>query len=231
MAEDQSFGYGQEVPNDSGSEYAAIAFVVSQMTARMNTMKLVQVKAVHGGGVAAGGTVDVLPLVQQIDGNAYGTPHGIVYGLPWQRIQGGKNAIICDPFVDDIGYVVASDRDVSKVKNQAPGFSTKVGFVPSTRRRFDIADGVYAGGCLNVAPEQYIIFTGTGIRIVDGDGNSVTMDNLGIKLLDFHGNSYASTAAGVNITDVNANQMQMVAGFVNFVTPFLKVNGVTITVP
>lgn len=208
MGDAAGFGYGHEIPNDSSDLPNAIQFVCQQLIARISTTKLVQVKAVTGGGLAAGGTVDVLPLVSQIDGNGYGTPHGVVPGLPWSRVQGGKNAIICDPQVGDLGYVVASDRDISKVK--ASGAAA----LPGSRRRFDIADGIYAGGCLNVAPNQYLIFTTDGIRLVDLNGNSISMG-----------------PTGMTYADVNGNQFIMAAGFVNIVTPVFQVNGVPITVP
>ena len=105
----EKFGYGHQQPSDAAHPLNARDFHIRQIIARMNTMKLVQVTAVHGGGLAAAGTVDVLPLVSQIDGNGNVTPHGIVSGIPWSRVQGGLNAIICDPQKDDIGYVVASD--------------------------------------------------------------------------------------------------------------------------
>lgn len=211
---DASFGYGQEIPNSSGSDFAAVAFVVRQLMAKMDTSKLVQVVAVHGGGVAPAGTVDVLPLVQQIDGNGFGTPHGTVYGLPWSRVQGGANAVICDPAVDDVGYVVAMDRDISKVKNQSIPISTTTGFLPSTRRKFNIADGIYGGGCLNVAPNQYLIFTTTSVRLVDKNGNSIALG-----------------PTGMTYADVNGNQIIMAAGFVNIVTAVFQVNGIPVVVP
>jgi len=230
MAE-QNSGYGQATPNDSADEMAAAAFIVKQMIAKLGTAKLVQVKAVNGGGLEPGGTVDVLPLVQQIDGNGYGTPHGVVHGLPWSRQQGGKNAVICDPMVGDVGYVVVQDRDISTVKKQDPGAATTTGYLPATWRRFDISDGIYAGGCLNVAPDQYLIFTADGIRLVDRNGNSVEMDKTGVKIVDLSGNKFTTNSSGVNITDVNANQIVMAAGFVNIITPVLQVNGVPVTVP
>jgi hypothetical protein len=208
MSGTNDIGYGQQTPDDSGSDIQNIAFQVRQMIARLDTMKLVKVMAVTGGGVAPAGTVDVLPLVQQIDGNGNGVPHGTVYGLPWSRVQGGKNAIICDPEVNDIGYVICSDRDITKVKN------TQAQALPGSRRQYNISDGIYAGGCLNVAPEQYIIFTTTGIRLVDINGNSV-----------------ATTSTGMTLSDVNGNEIIMGAGFVNIVTPVLQVNGVPVTVP
>ena len=69
---DAGFGYGQEIPNDSGSDFGAVAFVCRQLIAQISTMKLVKVVAVNGGGVNPAGTVDVQPLVSQIDGNGNG---------------------------------------------------------------------------------------------------------------------------------------------------------------
>lgn len=203
-----NFGYGQGSIDDSSTEFGAVAFIVSQMIAEMSVMYLCKVTAITGGGVAPAGTVTVQPLVSQIDGNGYGTPHGEIANIPWSRVQGGKNAIICDPQVGDIGYVVTSDRDISKVKN------TQAAANPGSRRRNDMSDGVYAGGCLNVAPNQYLIFNNDGVRLVDSFGNS-----------------YSSSSAGVNITDVNGNQMVTGAGFVNFITGALQVNGIPVTVP
>jgi hypothetical protein len=203
-----NFGYGQLSPYDTTDDLSRMVFIIRQIIARMETTKLVQVKAVHGGGAAPAGTVDVIPLVNMLDGNGNSFKHGTVFGLPWSRVQGGQNAIICDPQVNDIGYVVAADRDISNVK------STLARANPGSLRRFDIADGIYAGSCLSVAPNQYLIFTSTGVRLVDLNGNSITM-----------------STSGISWTDVSGNQMITGPGFVNFVTGALQINGVPVTVP
>jgi hypothetical protein len=176
--EERSFGYGQMEPGDAGSEFNVICFVVRQMMARLSTMKLVQVKAVHGGGgaIAAAGTVDVLPLVNQIDGNNNATPHGTVYGIPWFRLQGGGNAVVCDPEVDDVGFVLCSDRDISNVK------ATRKQANPGSRRKFDLADGVYVGSVLPQAPTQWVRFTSDGVEIGDAHGNVISMRSDGIHV-------------------------------------------------
>lgn len=173
------FGYGRLQPQDYGSDLNNAAFLIDEMMGRMVTMRLVQVVAVHGGAgaIAAAGTVDVLPLVSMVDGNGNVTKHVTVNGIPWFRLQGGKNAVIMDPQVGDIGYVDVSDRDISNVKKnfaQSP---------PGSYRTFDIADGIYVGGCLNnVAPDQYIAFTSQGIKIADSNGNVIQMASGGITL-------------------------------------------------
>lgn len=174
------FGYGQQDPTVQNDDFNATAFLVRQMVSRLSTMKLVKVvKVTPGegdGDVKKAGTVDVQPLVSQIDGNGNATPHGVVYGVPWSRAQGGKNAVVVDPEAGDIGYVVCADRDISAVK--AAGKESP----PGSRRQYDLADGVYCGACLNVAPEQYLAFTADGYRLVDKHGNSITSSADGINL-------------------------------------------------
>jgi hypothetical protein len=172
------FGYGQQTPHDTTSPLAEILFIIRQMLARMNTMKVVRVVAVHNvGGLAPTGTVDVQPLVSQVDGNNNAQPHGTVPGITYFRLQGGTNAIICDPAVGDVGYVIVSDRDITNIK---VGQSTSV--TPGSYRRNDLADGVYIGGILNQAPKQYIQFTSSGITVSDSNGNQIQMGSSGITI-------------------------------------------------
>lgn len=182
-------GYGQQDPNSATSGFNMHLFLISQMIGRMDTMKLVKVMKVTAGEgdgeVKLAGTVDVMPLVNQIDGNGNPTPHGTVYGIPWTRMQGGKNCVVCDPIVGDIGFIVISDRDISTVKK------TKKQGNPGSRRKYNISDGVYIGGILNVAPEQYLQFTTEGVRLVDKSGNSIAMSATGIAI---------TPAAGMPVT-------------------------------
>jgi hypothetical protein len=204
------FGYGQKTPYDTTSELNEIVFIIRQQLARMNIMKLVKVVAVHNvGGVAAAGTVDVQPLVSQIDGNNNAQPHGTVSGIQYFRLQGGTNAIICDPAVNDIGYVVCADRDSTNI-----GVSQSKAVTPGSFRKWDLQDGVYVGGVLNAKPKQYIQFTSTGITITDVNGNTIV-----------------TGATGITLTDVTGNKMITQAGSVNFITPVLQVNGVPVVVP
>ena len=191
-------GYGQQTPTESWDQFNAISFICRQMMARMDTMKLVRVEAVTAGAgdgdVKVAGTVDVLPLVSQIDGASNVTPHGTVYGIPWFRLQGGTNAVICDPVVGDIGMVVAADRDTSSVR------ASRKPSPPGSFRRFKISDGIYIGGALNLAPTQYLIFTDTGWRIVDKNGNSIAATEDGLTLTDKTGNVISTASTGINLT-------------------------------
>ena len=152
---------GAQVPASNNSELNALTFLIKQVLASVAGAAPVKVVSVtNSGGISPVGFVDVLPLVNQIDGKGKPVPHGIVHHLPYFRVQGGANAIIIDPQVGDLGLAVFADRDVSAVKN-ARGQAN-----PGSRRQNDWADGFYFGGFLNAAPTQYIAFTPSGITIV-----------------------------------------------------------------
>lgn len=176
-AKSGSTGAGQLDPLDANSDFSVIAFIVRQMMAQLDTMKLVKVTKVTGGAGALGaaGTVDVQLLVNQLDGSGNSTPNGVVYGIPYFRLQGGKNAVICDPVVDDVGFVVCSDRDISNVK------SKKGQANPGSYRRYNVSDGVYVGGVLNETPEQWIRFTEDTVEVGDKTGNVVKLSSAGIE--------------------------------------------------
>lgn len=184
-----STGAGQQDPGDSVSEFSVFRFRMQQILAQLDVMKLVKVVKVTGGGIEGPGTVDVELLVNQIDGSDNASSSGTVYGLPWLRLQGGKNAVICDPKADDIGFVVCADRDISGVKSKK-GVAN-----PGSRRKFSVSDGVYIGGILNGAPEQYILFSDDSIKVVDKTGNVLEMTSTGIEL----------TPSGVLPVKVNGN--------------------------
>jgi hypothetical protein len=161
MLNDQIGYRGTADATSGGSDYNANLFLIHQVLATVSTAKLVQVKAVtNAGDDSPVGFVDVLPLVNQLDGENNSVPHGIVHNIPYFRLQGGTNAVILDPQVDDIGLCIFSDRDISSVKN------TKAVSNPGSMRRFDMADGLYLGGYLNGTPQQYVAFSSSGIDIV-----------------------------------------------------------------
>lgn len=142
-------------------DYAAQVFLVKQILSRVNTATLVKVTAVtNSGGVSPVGFVDVQPLVNQLDGSGKQVPHGVVHHLPYFRLQGGTNAVILDPQVNDIGIAVFADKDISVVK------STKAQGNPGSGRQFNMADGLYIGGVLNGTPTQYVQFSGSGMTLV-----------------------------------------------------------------
>jgi hypothetical protein len=170
-------GPGQQGTSDAASDFNGTAFVINQILARVRTIVVVQVVAsTSDGEIAPPGTVNVTPLVNLVDGLGNATPHGTVFNIPVWRLQGGGNAIIIDPRPGDVGFMGVCDRDISAVKN------TKARANPGSERRFALSDGVYLGGLLNAAPEQYVAFTEAGITIADKNGNVITLGPDGIDI-------------------------------------------------
>ena len=188
-------------------EFNQLSFVVQQIVNKANHATLVQVVGVVPGGVGPVGTVNVTPLVNMVDGQGNAIPHGIIYTLPYLRLQGGQNAIIIDPQVNDIGLCVFADQDISTVK------TTLAAAIPATHRRNDWADGLYLGGMLNGIPSQYIEFAGTGINVVTP----------GDLVMTVSGNLSANVTGTATVTaptvDINASSAA------NVTTPTMTVNG------
>lgn len=158
-------GYaGLQTLPDSVGEFNVLRFLIAQALGRMATATLVEVKGVS----TSAQTVDVQILVNQVDGAGNATPHGVIYGLPYVRLQGGANAVIIDPHDGDIGLAVFASRDISSVK------ANKGQANPGSRRVFDYADGLYVGGVLNDTPTQYVEFTSSGINVVSPTAVTVT---------------------------------------------------------
>lgn len=169
MASPPKYGLrGAARPSDFAGEYNQLLFMIRQVLSKVNVAALCEVVAVSGGGVGPVGYVDLQPLVNQVDGFGNAIPQGVLHNIPYMRIQGGANAIIIDPQIGDIGAAVFSDRDISSVK--ATGKQAN----PGSRRRFDVADGLYFGGMLNGTPTQYIEFLNNQINILSPNLVTIT---------------------------------------------------------
>lgn len=171
MASQDLISQGALKPWSTWGQYNNIIFAVQRALAKMQTATLVKIiSCTNAGDVSPFGFVDVLPLVNQIDGSnpPNPTPHGTVHGLPYLRMQGGSNAIILDPQPGDIGVAVFASRDISQIK------STQDQGNPGSFRSFDFADGIYLGGVLNGTPVQYIRFSAEGIELVSPTAITLT---------------------------------------------------------
>lgn len=156
---------------DVASDYATFEFIVTALLSRTATAQLVAVRAcTNNGALSPWGTVDVVPLVNQVAGDGTNVPHGTLYRLPYFRNQSGGDAIIIDPKPGDIGLAVFAMRDISAVKSDpvsaAENANGTAGTPPGSTRQYDMADGLYFGGFLNAAPTQYVRFSSTGIELV-----------------------------------------------------------------
>lgn len=202
MPNDQLGYRGAADSTSGGSPYNENLFLIHQVLAAVSTAKLVRVEAVtNAGDLSPVGFVDVLPLVNQLDGEDQAVPHGVVHNLPYFRLQGGPNAVILDPQVGDIGLANFADRDISAVK------SAKDVANPGSKRRFDMADGLYHGGYLNGTPQQYVRFSAAGIEMV-----SPTKVTLRAPLVEVD----ASTSLTVNSPQSNFSGAVIIQGLLSW---------------
>lgn len=193
----QSDGYtGQANETTSGDQFNAAVFLINQVLNGKWTITLCQVQNVTGGGPGALATVDVQPMVNQMDGQNQATPHGVIYGLPVFRFQGGNNAFIADPKAKDIGLMACASRDISAVKN------TQAIANPGSSRSFDPSDGMYIGGFLNAAPTNYIEINDGGINIVAGSAKIIIAVNGQITIngivWDIHHHNGVTIGGGIS---------------------------------
>ena len=172
--------------------------IISRLIGRVFTHTVVKVVAVDTGATGPVGFVDVINLVQQLDGNNNGIPNVPMYKLPYFRLQGGANAIIIDPKVGDIGLASFAMRDISRVKED------KTEGPPPSRREYDVSDGLYIGGFLNGSPKQYIHFLESGINIMST--GQVTMDCTKLRV-----NAPIESSADItdNVTSQNQSMRTM----------------------
>lgn len=148
-------------PEQTVGGIAQDKFIIQQLISRIRTTTMVVVTdvTVPQDKLAPIGRCSIRPLVQQIDGNNNVYSRGEIKNVPYLRVQGGKNAVIIDPVVGDIGLAGFCDRDISMVKR------TGESAAPNTRRQYDINDAVYMFTCMGGMPEQYIHFTKDEIHI------------------------------------------------------------------
>lgn len=136
----------------------ALDFVIERyLKGKLNTALPVRVVAVNPGKVGPCGTVDVMPLVGQLDGEGNALAPQTIHGVPYTRIQGGVAAVIVDPEPGDIGLAVFCQRDISSA------MANKGSANPGSFRTFDQADAWYIGGGKNKTPEIYLELKQEGV--------------------------------------------------------------------
>jgi len=165
--------FGQNNAASSTSGFSERDFHIQQSQKLMSTATLVQVKKYKprekdskgkAGEVQPIGYLDVLPLVNMVDGSGKPVKHQVVHNMPYFRSQSGKQAIIMDPQDGDIGLVVFADRDISAVKKNLKQSN------PGSKRRNDFADGVFVGVVASKdKPTSYIQFDNNGTITISPD--------------------------------------------------------------
>ena len=136
-------------------------FIIQQLISNIQTMIPVEVTSVSvpTDTLAPIGRCSVKILVQQIDGNNNVYSGGTVINVPYLRVQGGKNAVVLDPVVGDVGLCGFCERDISMVKR------TGAEAAPNTRRQYSLNDAVYMFTMMSGTPEQYVHFKQDEIHI------------------------------------------------------------------
>lgn len=148
---------GQSNFDDTTSELNRTEFIVRQVLNRMATATLVQVVAISAV------TVDIRPMVAQIDGAGNAIPHGTIHNVPVFSLRAGSSAVVMTPVVGDIGLAIFCHNDISSAKaNKAPSN-------PGSRRRFDWADALYLGGFFGADPTTFIRFEPGGGMTIQSD--------------------------------------------------------------
>jgi hypothetical protein len=188
---------GQSDFSSSLSDVGRMRFLVQQMMTGVATATLVQVRAVDGD------TVDVQPMIAQIDGAGNALLHGTIHGLPFLKLRAGGSVIDLTPKVDDIGLAIFCHNDISAVKK------TKKPAAPGSRRRFDWADGVFIGGLLGGAPTQFIRLDDDGIAIQAAAGKAVRIKSS--VAVQFEGPADTDTEYRVDGVKVVGNRQATIA--------------------
>jgi len=187
-----------QTPTDAANEFTKLQFVFLQLLRGLAGPTLVKVVACStNGALAPTGTVDVQPLVNQVDGAGTGVAHDVVYGVPYVRFQGQDSAVILDPQPGDIGVAVFASRDISAV------VAAKGPANPGSRRVYDFADGLYLGAVLGATPTQYVRFYAGGVDVVSPGtvtirGASIVLDG---PVTGTHGAEFTQdvTAQGTSV--------------------------------
>lgn len=176
---DSQKSYGHNGPFSSNSNLNSMDFLNQMRQAGMNVASIGKVvKNSVSGQVGPIGRLKFRPLVNMVDGIGQVEEHADVHSIPYFRLMAGNKGIIMDPKEGDIGFVVVADRDISGVKN------SKKASPPGSKRRNNLADGIYLSACLGDAPKCYLRFTDDekivispddGTTIVTIEKNRVTM--------------------------------------------------------
>lgn len=157
----QPIALGQLNPWSTQGDYNIFSFAIQAAISKLQTATLVRIESCSNSGeLSPIGTVDVTPLVGQVDGFGQITPHVTIFGLPYLRLSSGTSGIICDPVAGDVGVAVFASRDISSIK-----VTQKQGG-PGSGRSYDFSDGLYLSTVLSAsAPSQYIQFNSDGIAV------------------------------------------------------------------
>lgn len=177
-----------------GDDLSNALFLIKQQNARIRTHQVAKIIKVYPGNNSSKPTiVDIQVMVDQVDSDGTRQAHDTVFGIPVPRWHGGKNAILVDPAIGDVGSLLVCDRDISSVianegKQSAPG----------SGRRHDFSDSLYVGGVWTPQPDNYHDLRSGNIAHVS-PGNIAAQS--GKNISDNATQSHTRTSQNQNISD------------------------------
>jgi len=191
-------------PEAAESDLNDAVFVAQQIMAHARQATIVKVLAVHPGTWSTQNngtptTIDVQPMIDQVNSEGTRQAHGTIYGIICSRHHSGGNAIRNDPVVGDVGFMTVSDRDHSQLYQNNGAQSA-----PGSNRRFSLSDGIYWGGIFTPQPTNLIDISGGNVAVTS-PGNishTTTGNNTSISsIASGTGDSITHTAAKGSIVD------------------------------
>ena len=153
----QSNASGFNINNLGGA--AETEQIIFNYLSKINTGEIVEITAVDSSGNGPVGFVSVKPLLYRIGADNNNIELGEIHNVPYYRVQGGANAVICDPEVGDIGYCGFASRDTSLLKR------TRSPVGPNVNRISDLSDAFLISTWSKKAAVQYIWFKGNEVHI------------------------------------------------------------------
>ena len=183
-------------------EYDKVISQFNSLITNVNTAmpcKVVAIEKQEQRGVNIVGFVDIQLMIEQTNGQKKGNETAIVCNVPYVRIQGGTNAVIIDPEINDLGVAIFSSRDITNFKEarrQTP---------PATWRKFSISDAIYIGGIRNQKPVQYIHFRNDGIEIYSPKRVHITTPTVLIDSDNTTINTSENTTINANNATINTS--------------------------
>ena len=183
-------------------EYDKVISQFNSLITNVNTAmpcKVVAIEKQEQRGVNIVGFVDIQLMIEQTNGQKKGNETAIVCNVPYIRIQGGTNAVIIDPEINDLGVAIFSSRDITNFKEarrQTP---------PATWRKFSISDAIYIGGIRNQKPVQYIHFRNDGIEIYSPKRVHITTPTVLIDSDNTTINTSENTTINANNATINTS--------------------------
>lgn len=183
-------------------EYDKVISQFNSLITNVNTAipcKVVAIEKQEQRGVNIVGFVDIQLMIEQTNGQKKGNETAIVCNVPYIRIQGGTNAVIIDPEINDLGVAIFASRDITNFKEarrQTP---------PATWRKFSISDAIYIGGIRNQKPVQYIHFRNDGIEIYSPKRVHITTPTVLIDSDNTTINTSENTTINANNATINTS--------------------------